>query len=334
MAVKPKKDYYKILQVDPSAEPEIIKAAFKRLALLVHPDRNKSEDATALFMEINEAYENLITPYKRAQYDRERNIVGEKPGRSKPAPVAAGSVKDGSSQDKPKSPPGTSPNQAKGKKNKMWLWLGIVVLVIIAFGMGILLTSISLLPVFLSSPNPLAPLRTAFVQVTPVANSQPKSIIPEEALLPSLGVNYKQVYQAYLSLGDFEFSAIPETLANDQVRYTGNSSSGKYKSNASVILEGYPKEDQGGLCRAAAVVNISAKEENASMLRFLKEMPMIITPSWSGNEWLAAGLAKATKSPDLTYTETTNFQGLKIIWSVNLKNNALGLTFESACASK
>jgi len=36
------KDYYKILQVDPSADPEIIVVAYKRLARIYHPDINKA----------------------------------------------------------------------------------------------------------------------------------------------------------------------------------------------------------------------------------------------------------------------------------------------------
>ena len=66
------KDYYKILQVDPSAEPEVIAAAYKRLALKYHPDTNKSPDAPRRMQEINMAYKVLGNPQSRAKYDRER----------------------------------------------------------------------------------------------------------------------------------------------------------------------------------------------------------------------------------------------------------------------
>jgi len=66
------KDYYKILQVDPSAEAEVIAAAYKRLALKYHPDTNKDRNATLRMQEINEAYEVLHDPIKRAEYDRHR----------------------------------------------------------------------------------------------------------------------------------------------------------------------------------------------------------------------------------------------------------------------
>lgn len=71
------KDYYKILQVDPAAEEEVIKAAFRRLSLKYHPDQNKSSNATAKFQELNEAWEVLGDSDKRAQYDSKRNSLHE-----------------------------------------------------------------------------------------------------------------------------------------------------------------------------------------------------------------------------------------------------------------
>ena len=65
-------DYYKTLQVDPSADQEVIEAANKRLARKYHPDMNKSPGATFRMQEINVAYEVLRNPTKRAQYDRGR----------------------------------------------------------------------------------------------------------------------------------------------------------------------------------------------------------------------------------------------------------------------
>ncbi len=68
----PTKDFYKILQVDPAAEPEVIAAAYRRLSLKYHPDTNAAADATAKMQDLNEAYEVLKEPMKRALYDRER----------------------------------------------------------------------------------------------------------------------------------------------------------------------------------------------------------------------------------------------------------------------
>jgi DnaJ-class molecular chaperone len=50
------KDYHKILGVVKNATSEEIKKAFRKLALLFHPDRNKDPKAEAKFKEINEAY--------------------------------------------------------------------------------------------------------------------------------------------------------------------------------------------------------------------------------------------------------------------------------------
>lgn len=77
-------DYYKILQVDPSAEPEVIETVYKRLARKYHPDVNKADDANQRMQAINLAYEVLSDPRKRAEYDclRARRAV--------PRPARAG----------------------------------------------------------------------------------------------------------------------------------------------------------------------------------------------------------------------------------------------------
>ncbi|MFC2002659.1 molecular chaperone DnaJ [Chloroflexota bacterium] len=65
-----KRDYYEILGIDIHANNEEIKRAFRRLAFQYHPDRNHEDDATTKFKEVNEAYEVLSDPNKRAAYDR------------------------------------------------------------------------------------------------------------------------------------------------------------------------------------------------------------------------------------------------------------------------
>ena len=65
------KNYYKILQVDPAADLEIIVAAYRRLVRKYHPDMNRSPNATRHMQEINAAYEVLKDPARRAQYDKE-----------------------------------------------------------------------------------------------------------------------------------------------------------------------------------------------------------------------------------------------------------------------
>jgi DnaJ-class molecular chaperone len=54
------KNYHEILGVSKDADEKEIRKAYRRLALLYHPDRNKSPDAEAKFKEISEAYAVLI----------------------------------------------------------------------------------------------------------------------------------------------------------------------------------------------------------------------------------------------------------------------------------
>ncbi len=65
------KDYYKILGVEREATGEEIKRAFRKLAHEHHPDkRGGLKEAEEKFKAINEAYETLRDPEKRARYDR------------------------------------------------------------------------------------------------------------------------------------------------------------------------------------------------------------------------------------------------------------------------
>jgi molecular chaperone DnaJ len=63
-------DYYETLGVARTATADEIKRAFRRLAMEYHPDRNQKPGAEARFKAINEAYEVLSDPDKRAAYDR------------------------------------------------------------------------------------------------------------------------------------------------------------------------------------------------------------------------------------------------------------------------
>ena len=70
MATEQKQDYYDVLGVARGAGAEELKKAFRRLAMQFHPDRNQEAGAEARFKEVNEAYEVLSDPEKRALYDR------------------------------------------------------------------------------------------------------------------------------------------------------------------------------------------------------------------------------------------------------------------------
>lgn len=64
------KCYYKILGISKNATPDEVKNAWRQLVFKHHPDRNPDDkDATSKLQEINEAYEVLSDPHKRAMYD-------------------------------------------------------------------------------------------------------------------------------------------------------------------------------------------------------------------------------------------------------------------------
>jgi molecular chaperone DnaJ len=66
-----KADLYETLGVERGADEKVLKAAFRKLAMQFHPDRNPDNaEAEVRFKEINLAYEVLKDPQKRAAYDR------------------------------------------------------------------------------------------------------------------------------------------------------------------------------------------------------------------------------------------------------------------------
>ncbi|MEI7556577.1 J domain-containing protein [Candidatus Chlorohelix sp.] len=86
-------DLYEILQVSPRAEFEVIEAAFRRLALKYHPDRNPTPATTHRMQEINRAYAVLKDPLQRTQYDSLRLQTTPEPFfRYGSAPVEAEAV--------------------------------------------------------------------------------------------------------------------------------------------------------------------------------------------------------------------------------------------------
>lgn len=112
-------DPYKTLQVDPEADPEVIQAAYRRLARKYHPDVMPGPEAAARMVAINRAWAMLEDPEARAAYDRERAEAAalerrraagrpERPGEGS-APTAGSSP----SGDAPRRSPPRDPEPAR-----------------------------------------------------------------------------------------------------------------------------------------------------------------------------------------------------------------------------
>ena len=72
-----KRDYYEVLGLSKGASDDEIKRAFKKMAKKYHPDLNPgNKEAEAKFKEINEAYQTLSDPQKRAAYDNPASSAG------------------------------------------------------------------------------------------------------------------------------------------------------------------------------------------------------------------------------------------------------------------
>lgn len=66
------KDYYALLEVEPTADLKTIKTSYRRLARKYHPDVSTEANAETKFKEMAEAYEVLKDSDKRAEYDNLR----------------------------------------------------------------------------------------------------------------------------------------------------------------------------------------------------------------------------------------------------------------------
>jgi len=71
-----RKDYYKLLGLSKDCTEQEIKKAYRKLAIIHHPDKNPDdEDAADRFKEIQEAHETLSDSQKRARYDSGEDLI-------------------------------------------------------------------------------------------------------------------------------------------------------------------------------------------------------------------------------------------------------------------
>jgi curved DNA-binding protein CbpA len=94
---------YEVLMVHPRADQEVITVVYRHLAKRFHPDRDPSPEAQSRMAELNEAYEILDDPQKRARYDElleggrasaTRPARREEPPKPRPTPRPAGAPAD------------------------------------------------------------------------------------------------------------------------------------------------------------------------------------------------------------------------------------------------
>src|SRR2546430_15255966 len=84
--MQPARSLYEILQVDARAEPEVLEAAYRRLARKYHPDVAQSTGGDQRMKELNAAYEVLRDPRRRADYDEQLVPGGAVVVEPEPAP--------------------------------------------------------------------------------------------------------------------------------------------------------------------------------------------------------------------------------------------------------
>uniref|UniRef100_A0A1B6DZE1 J domain-containing protein n=1 Tax=Clastoptera arizonana TaxID=38151 RepID=A0A1B6DZE1_9HEMI len=86
LKISKRKDYYKILGIDRTATTEDIKKAYRKRALVHHPDRHanasdgEKKEQEKKFKEVGEAYGILADPKKRARYDNGQDMEDDGPG--------------------------------------------------------------------------------------------------------------------------------------------------------------------------------------------------------------------------------------------------------------
>uniref|UniRef100_A0A7N0RCL9 J domain-containing protein n=1 Tax=Kalanchoe fedtschenkoi TaxID=63787 RepID=A0A7N0RCL9_KALFE len=117
-------DWYAILNVHPSADDDMVRRHYRKLALLLHPDKNKTIGAEGAFKFVSQAWSLLSDKNKRASYDHMKSKVSQQPSSSVPSasPSTNGFTKF-SKATFARDPKGSSkvpPSNTKPKQATFW----------------------------------------------------------------------------------------------------------------------------------------------------------------------------------------------------------------------
>ena len=121
--------YYELLQVQPTADVEVIRAAYRSLARRYHPDQNPSPSAEATTKRLNAAWEVLSDPAKRAEYDR--TFAGGPSSRPAhpPRPPNPPTQETPPPRPKPPSSRASQPQPVPNNLDVLWPILGLLIVV-------------------------------------------------------------------------------------------------------------------------------------------------------------------------------------------------------------
>ena len=132
--------YYELLQVSPTADLEIITAAYRALIRRHHPDRNPSPNADATTKRLNAAWEVLSDPAKRAEYDR--TLAAGASSRPAPPPRPPNQPTQETRPPRPKPPPppprASQPQPVPNNLDVLWPILGLVIVMSIVAAVALI----------------------------------------------------------------------------------------------------------------------------------------------------------------------------------------------------
>ena len=135
--------YYELLQVSPTADLEIITAAYRALIRRHHPDRNPSPNADATSKRLNAAWEVLSDPAKRAEYDS--TFAAGASSRPSPPPRPPNPPTQETPPPRPKPPPprASQPQPVPNNLDVLWPILGLLIVVSIIAAAALILLKAS-----------------------------------------------------------------------------------------------------------------------------------------------------------------------------------------------